>query len=575
MTFIWSIGSWEQKNLLVGRQREVLDGFSTFLGVLTQRHKSVHSLLQRGFTVGLQEDTHNAMSVRTVLTLEKREESVAQELDLVIIRHILQTSTDRVVRFNRATAGRMWEATSSSVSGCTTWHAGTCRNHGTGLNGVGTVRVGSQHSLSELSLQLLAAKFLRLRQGNVERLALQEVVGHMSDGLAGIIGVLEADETKAALHSGILVDHNLRGDDLTELGEQLFKLLVSHRLGEVFNVQVSVERDLSQLVAALALVHGLSCVQVLLGVKEFGSQFFHFLHVGETLHGAESTFMGLKVHETEALALLHLGTVLASASVGGEPRAGDLGDVLRSLDHELIKLLRRESRVEVLQVHVGEFVASVGSLVARDKRTHENLLAFLAFITHVDELAIEAFHGLLGISGVGELDEAVASGFTSGGVGGDLAGDDFTKVLKDLMEVHVVHSLIQILHEQVAHARLAHSGVTASPADPARASINLLVVQSLKSSLGILFVVEVGVSVSERFICLRVTAHTNGGDAILSNSAEEVVKITLRHVGFQISHMQRSGTRSRSGNIHSGGRHGLSGRSSHFFSFGGFWEGPM
>merc|ERR1711963_886877 len=493
MTFIWSIGSWEQKNLLVGRQREVLDGFSTFLGVLTQRHKSVHSLLQRGFSVGLQEGTHNAMSVRTVLTLEKREESVAQELDLVIIRHTLQTSTDRVVRFNRATAGRMregtlrtsalghvhpWEATSSSVSGCTTWHAGTCRNHGTGLNGVGTVRVGSQHSLSELSLQLLAAKFLRLRQGNVERLALQEVVGHMSDGLAGIIGVLEADETKAALHSGILVDHNLRGDDLTELGEQLFKLLVSHRLGEVFNVQVSVERDLSQLVAALALVHGLSRVQVLLGVKEFGSQFFHFLHVGETLHGAESTFMGLKVHETEALALLHLGTVLASASVGGEPRAGDLGDVLRSLDHELIKLLRREGRVEVL-------------------------------------------------------------------------------------------------HEQVAHARLAHSGVTASPADPARASINLFVVQSLKSSLGILFVVEVDVSVSERFTCLRVTAHTNGGDAILSNSAEEVVKITLRHVGFQISHMQRSGTRSRSGNIHSGGRHGLSGRSSHFFSFGGFWEGPM
>merc|ERR1712137_102915 len=172
------------------------------------------------------------------------------------------------------------------------------------------------------------------------------------------------------------------------------------------------------------------------------------------------------------------------------------------------------------------------------------------------------------------MDKTITTRLAGGRIRRDLARENLTKVLKHLVKVHVVHSLVQILHEQVAHTRLADSGITASPNDAAGTTINLLVVQSFEGTLGIIFIVEVDIGVAKGFSCLRVTANTNGSNAVLSDAAEEVVQITLGDCGLQISNVQGSRTRSRSGDISHGGSRHRSLRSSHFFWFWGVFRNP-
>lgn len=85
-----------------------------------------------------------------------------------------------------------------------------------------------------------------------------------------------------------------------------------------------------------------------------------------------------------------------------------------------------------------------------------------------------------------------------------------------IMKEEIVNRLWQVLDKDVSNAGLSHSRVTLRPHDAARFSVDLLVVQVVERSVGILHIVEVHISVSQRTTSGNITANSHRCDATAS-----------------------------------------------------------
>lgn len=426
--------------------------------------------------------------------------------------------------------------------------------------------------------ELAPANILALSKGNVQRLAVDHSLVHLSDSLGGFIRAAEADETETlalsedlllgllvvfalgllflfGLFFGLLlgllgllsltrlllvftlalaldaldvggVTHHLGGGDGTVRTEQLTQLLVVNIVREVLDVEVDtlVFGGLLQTGSFILSTQVLLTLVLLLSTTNVQPLALNLLVV-HVLRGGLRTFVGGVVDETETTAL----AILVTAQSG----RGDFTELLE----EGTELLVGDLGVNVLDVDVGEvglhLLELALAVLLGDVVADENLLV-------VQKHTVDVLDGVVGSLGSFVVDETVALG-----VGklilGNLAAKNVTKGGKGVVESLVIDGAVEVLDEDVALASLAQSGVTLRPHDTAGLALDQGVVQVLEGTLTIGGVVVVDVGISERATGNGVTADTDGSD--LANRGEKLVEHGLGHGGVEFTNVERSRVR--------------------------------
>jgi hypothetical protein len=182
-------------------------------------------------------------------------------------------------------------------------------------------------ALSDLALKLLTTDFAALSEGDIERLAADHLVVHLSDSLGGLVGRGEADETKA-LGGTFLIAHDLAAGDGAESLELATELLIVCVVVQVLDVEVDalVFAHLLELGGLVGLAELLFTFGLLLGTSDEELLAVE-VKVVQLVDGLLSLLVPLVVDETETLALALL--------VLGDDGGGHVTELLE----QLLKLL--------------------------------------------------------------------------------------------------------------------------------------------------------------------------------------------------------------------------------------------
>ena len=432
------------------------------------------------------------------------------------------------------------------------------------------------------SLELAAADILALSESNVERLGVDHTLVHLGDGLGGLIGAAEADETEAlALTEGLLlsllllgllrllgllllggllslslggllglhllllgvllvglllltlgggggralsgITHNLGGGDGTVRSEEITELLIINIVSQVLDVEVDtlVLGGLLHAGSLVLLAQLLLTLVLLLGTANVKLLALDVLLVHLSHGGLGALVVGV-VDETETAAL----AILVVAEGSG-------GDLTESLEHDA-ELVVGDLEIDVLDVDVGEvglhLLELALAVLLGDVVADEDLLV-------VQQHTVNVLDGVVGSLGGLVVDETVTLG-----VGelilSDLAAENVTEGSEGVVESLVVNGVVEVLDEHVALASLAQSGVTLGPHDAARLTLDESVVQVLKSTLTVSGVVVVDVGVAQGAAGDGITADTDGGD--LTDGGEELVEHSLSHGGVKLADVEGS-----------------------------------
>lgn len=440
------------------------------------------------------------------------------------------------------------------------------------------------------SLQLVLADILALSQGDVEGLATDHLLVHLGDGLGGLIGVAEADETEAlALAEDLLltldgdllgllallglvtrslllllfvlllffflllrlllgafgrkgVAHDLSGGDGAKGCEHIAKLVVINIVIKVLDVQVDtlvlgllLETGslvlLAQLLLTLVLLLGAADVQLL--AVEVG--------VVQLIDSLGGSLVLDVVDKAKAAALALL--------VAGEGSGGDLTVLLE----ELTELLIGNILVDVLDVDVGEvglhLLELAHALLLGDVVADEDLLL-------VKQHAVDVLDGAVSSLGSLVVDESVALG-VAGLILCNLAAQNVAEGSKGVVQSLIVDGVVKVLDEDIALASLAQSRVALRPHDTARLALDDGVVKLLKSLLAVLRAVVVNIGVSERAAGDGVAADTDRCD--LADGREELEQHGFGNGGVKLSYVERGRVGVGSCRGRSGGRDGIVG----------------
>jgi len=376
---------------------------------------------------------------------------------------------------------------------------------------------------------------LPLGQSDVQRLGHDDPAVHLGDGLGGLLGGGEADEAEA-LGASLLAHHLGRGDGAVG-SELLPQPLVIDGVVQVLDVEidplVSVESLQLQLLELL-LELGLS-FSLLLGSTDVESLSANVGAV-QLLHGLLGRLGVLEGDESEALGLatvvggngLGLLRVKVTLVISDHFVRGDLP----VLGEHLLQLLISQVVAEVLDVDVGELLGLLSklllALLARDKPPDEHLLLVQQ---HAVDLLDSVHCGLLGL----EVDKSVAlAGAVS--ILGHLTGENVSEGGESIVHGLVVDTLVQVLDEHVADSRSSQGGVTLTPHDPDRATLEDIKVHGVQGTLGISWLLEVDVGVAKRPPGDHVPAHPDGEDG--ARGGELLEEHGLGDLGCQVSHVE-------------------------------------
>lgn len=197
-------------------------------------------------------------------------------------------------------------------------------------------------ALGDLAFELLAADLTPLSEGDVEGLGTDHLVVHLGDGLGGLVGRGEADETEA-LGSAFVVAHDLATGDRPERLEFGAKFLIIDVVLKVLDVKVNalVLAEFLHLCGFVRLAQLLLAFGFLLST---GDEEFLAVEVGvvKSVDGFGGLLMVFEVNETEALALALL--------IGLDDGRRDGTELREKLD----ELILSDLEIEVLHVKVGE-----------------------------------------------------------------------------------------------------------------------------------------------------------------------------------------------------------------------------
>merc|ERR1719316_2635395 len=365
---------------------------------------------------------------------------------------------------------------------------------------------------------------------DVQRLAADHLQVHLRDSLRRLLRGGEAHEAEA-LGRALLIADNLGRRDLAEGAEVLAELLVVDALVEVLDVEVHallragrgalrVELAL-QAVRALGL--GLRALHVhllarLVGILALGLLLLlvrALVRLVVLVHGLLRGVGGLEVHEREGALLL----------VRAPHRGGDGA----AAAEDLLELVLVPALRHVLHVQVREDLHLVVAVPHLDELA--DLHRLLA-----DLHAVHALDGLLRrVLGL-EVHEPVALRLAVL-VGRDLAGQDVAEQAERVVQGLVVDVRVEVLHEDVPRAGLAHRRVAVAPHDAAGAALDLRVVQGVQRALRVGDVVVVHVGVPERLASDGVTAHTDRGHR--AHGVEDLVQDRLRDILVDITDVER------------------------------------
>merc|ERR1719316_1492627 len=365
---------------------------------------------------------------------------------------------------------------------------------------------------------------------DVQRLAADHLQVHLRDSLRRLLRGGEAHEAEA-LGRALVIADNLGRRDLTEGAEVLPKLLVVDALVEVLDVEVhallrarrGALRVELLLQAERALGLGLGALHVdaraneeilLLLVRSLLRRLLllirELVRLMQILDGLLRRVRGLEVHERKDALLL----VLA------HERGGDGAE----LPEDLLDLVLVPALRQLLDVHVRELLRLVVAVLHLHEGRHlDGLLADLHPVHALDGL----LRRVLGL----EVHEPVALGLAVL-IGRDLAGQDVAEQAERVVQGLVVDVRVEVLHEDVPRAGLAHRRVAVAPHDAAGAALDLQVVQGVQRALRVGDVVVVHVGVPERLASDRVTAHTDRGHR--AHGVEDLVEDRLRHVRVDV-----------------------------------------
>jgi hypothetical protein len=434
----------------------------------------------------------------------------------------------------------------------------------------------------DAGLKLALADILALGEGNVEGLVMHHLLVELGNGLGGLVGVAEADETEALalsedlelttnldlleilgdrvntlllgrlllllslnglllllfLLSGLLlglltvlglilgglsVTHDLGGSDGTERLEDLAELLVINVISKVLNVKVDA-LVLVDLLLASGLV--LAAEFLLTLVLLLGAANVKLLSVEvrlvEFVNGLVGVLVVGEVDETETAAL---ALVVVSKGSGGD---------ISVLFEQNAELVVGDASVNVLDIDVGEvglhLLELAHAVLLGDVVSDKDLLL-------VQKHAVDALDSSVGSLGGLVVNETVTLGVTVL-ILGDLAGKNVAESGEGVVKSLVVNGDIEILDEDVALTSLAEGGITLRPHDTARLALDEGVVQLLESTLTIVAAVVVDVGVTERTAGDSVTADTDRGD--LTNGGEELEEHGLGDGGVELTNVEGS-----------------------------------
>jgi hypothetical protein len=434
----------------------------------------------------------------------------------------------------------------------------------------------------DAGLKLALADILALGEGNVEGLVMHHLLVELGNGLGGLVGVAEADETEALalsedlelttnldlleilgdrvntlllgrlllllslnglllllfLLSGLLlglltvlglilgglsVTHDLGGSDGTERLEDLAELLVINVISKVLNVKVDA-LVLVDLLLASGLV--LAAEFLLTLVLLLGAANVKLLSVEvrlvEFVNGLVGVLVVGEVDETETAAL---ALVVVSKGSGGD---------ISVLFEQNAELVVGDASVNVLDIDVGEvglhLLELAHAVLLGDVVSDKDLLL-------VQKHAVDALDSSVGSLGGLVVNETVTLGVTVL-ILGDLAGKNVAESGEGVVKSLVVNGDIEILDEDVALTSLAEGGITLRPHDTARLALDEGVVQLLESTLTIVTAVVVDVGVTERTAGDSVTADTDRGD--LTNGGEELEEHGLGDGGVELTNVEGS-----------------------------------
>ncbi|KAF5134446.1 hypothetical protein E5D57_005080 [Metarhizium anisopliae] len=403
----------------------------------------------------------------------------------------------------------------------------------------------------DTGLELALANILALSQSNIQGLAVDHALVHLSNSLGGIIRIAEADETKALALTKFLVTllisflvgvfllgllgfllglrlllvvfflllivvgsigrsipHHLGGGDGAKLGKHLAELLIIHIVIKVLDVEVD-----TLLLLTLMLLLGTANVKVLAT---------EVLTV-ELLDSLGGAFMGGEIDKTEATALALLVT--------GKRRRRDVTILLE----ELTELVVGGLSADILDVNVGKvsfhLLKLALTVLLRDVVTDVDLLL-------VEKHAINVLDGLVSSLVRLVMDKTIALGVAVL-VLGNLAAQNVAKGSKGIMESLVVNGNIQVLDEDIALASLAESRVTLRPHDAARAALDEGVIELLQGLLSISSRVVIDVGIAQRATRDGITTDTDGGDS--TDLGEELEEHGLGDRGIKLSNVERGG----------------------------------
>ncbi|KAK8919492.1 hypothetical protein VCV18_008318 [Metarhizium anisopliae] len=414
----------------------------------------------------------------------------------------------------------------------------------------------------DTGLELALANILALSQSNIQGLAVDHALVHLSNSLGGIIRIAEADETKALALTKFLVTllisflvgvfllgllgfllglrlllvvfflllivvgsigrsipHHLGGGDGAKLGKHLAELLIIHIVIKVLDVEVDTLvligffQTSSFLLLTLMLLLGTTNVKVLAT---------EVLTV-ELLDSLGGAFMGGEIDKTEATALALLIT--------GKRRRRDVTILLE----ELTELVVGGLSADILDVNVGKvsfhLLKLALTVLLRDVMTDVDLLL-------VEKHAINVLDGLVSSLVRLVMDKTIALGVAVL-VLGNLAAQNVAKGSKGIMESLVVNRNIQVLDEDIALASLAESRVTLRPHDAARTALDEGVIELLQSLLSISSRVVIDVGIAQRATRDGITTDTDGGDS--TDLGEELEEHGLGDRGIKLSDVERGG----------------------------------
>jgi len=415
------------------------------------------------------------------------------------------------------------------------------------VRGEHLLTVHATHAREEALLAVLGLEHgvtvsLLLSESKEERLAVEEVVHDLLDGLRGRLGGGEVTETEA-LAGAIGVPHDDAALDVSEVLEEVAKILVSDRVSKVADVHVGLGGGLVVevtlvLLGSLTLVLLLSAVDVHLGDSD--AVLLELLLVLTFLKRADEDVIlpleGLAVH-----GLLGLDGVLVLLEVDETEAAAlttvvqhdDRGSDLTESAEELGDIVGKELLADVLHIHICVCVVGVvGTKVLGDELLSDELLTEGLEHVLVGLAGLESLEGVLDLL---ELDKTVAE---AGAVilGDDLAGGDSTKVREDILKLDESNALVEALDEQVTFVALTLRGVTTRPHDTAGLALEGLAVEGIKGLLSVLGALEVDVGVAERVLILHITADTDGQDG--TAFLECVVDIRLTDIVAEVTNVE-------------------------------------